>query len=402
MLKVIFLTGLFPSQSRKEIETKSIGVIQYAADALQWSIVEGLDYHTDKLKIINLPYVGSYPLRYKDFKIKSFSFSHKLGASDINVSFLNLPIIKLYSRYYNAKKTLRSLLDDDDEIVLIYAIHTPFIKAAVDLKNRNPSMKICLVVPDLPEFMSENESFLYRVLKNIEKKILNKLLEKIDSFVLLTDYMHESLNVGHRPWVRIEGIFSSVIDNSVVEKEQFKTILYSGTLARRYGIINLLDAFTLIKHKDYRLWICGEGDAKEELNERAKIDDRIIVFGQIPREQVLLLQKKATVLVNPRTSEGEYTKYSFPSKTMEYLASGTPCIMNKLKGIPKEYIDFLFFPKNETPFELSLKIIEVCNIEKSELKKIGDKAKHFIFENKSPDKQCEKIFNMLKKCNYDK
>lgn len=397
MTKVIFLTGLFPPQFRNEIEAKSIGVIQYAADALQWSIVHGLDYHTDNLKIINLPYVGSYPLRYKDFKLNSFTFSHKSGACDINVSFLNLPLIKLYSRYYNAKKTLQSLLYEGNEVVMIYAIHTPFIKAAVDLKNRNPSLKICLVVPDLPEFMSDNESFFYKVLKNTERKILNKLLDKIDSFVILTDYMHESLNIGKRPWVRIEGIFSSVSDNFYVEKEQFKTILYSGTLARRYGIINLLDAFTLIKHKDYRLWICGDGDAKEELIERVKLDHRIIFFGQIPREQVLLLQKRATVLVNPRTSEGEYTKYSFPSKTMEYLASGTPCIMNKLKGIPKDYFDFLFFPENESFLELSNKIIEVCNKEKSELKKIGEKATRFILVNKSPEKQCEKIFNMLKK-----
>ena len=82
---------------------------------------------------------------------------------------------------------------------------------------------------------------------------------------------------------------------------------------------------------------------------------------------------------------------------MEYLASGTPCIMNKLKGIPKDYFDFLFFPENESFLELSNKIIEVCNKEKSELKKIGEKATRFILVNKSPEKQCEKIFNMLKK-----
>lgn len=397
MLKVIFLTGLFPSQSRKEIEAKSIGVIQYAADALQWSIVDGLDYHTDKLKIINLPYIGSYPLRYKDFKIKSFFFSHKLGASDINVGFFNLPLFKIYSRYFNSKRILKKLLHNNNEIALIYAVHTPFIKAAVELKDRNPSLKICLVVPDLPEFMSEDEGFLYRFLKAKEKNILNKLIKKVDSFVLLTDYMHKSLNIGDRPWVRVEGIFSGKENTVVLEKEQFKTILYSGTLARRYGIINLLDAFALIKDQDYRLWICGDGDAKDELNEKAKIDNRIINFGQIPREQVLELQQRATVLVNPRTSEGEFTKYSFPSKTMEYLASGTPCIMNKLKGIPQEYFKFIFFPENESVFELSQIIIEICKKEQSELNKIGELAKRFIFENKTPDKQCEKIYNMLKK-----
>jgi len=67
MLEIIFLGGLFPEEIRNEIENKSNGVIQYAADALQWAIVDGLDSHTEKLRIINLPYIGSYPTRYKDF-----------------------------------------------------------------------------------------------------------------------------------------------------------------------------------------------------------------------------------------------------------------------------------------------------------------------------------------------
>jgi len=396
-MNIIFLSGLFPKEIRNEIENKSIGVIQYAADALQWAIVDGLDCHTEKLKIINLPYIGSYPTRYKDFKIKSFLFSHKEGANDINVGFINLSLYKLYSRYYNAKRILRNILNNNNEVIVIYAIHTPFIKAAIDLKNRNPTMKICLVVPDLPEFMSENEGFLYRFLKRKEQNILNKLIDKVDAFVILSEYMHKPLGIGNRPWVRVEGVFSAKEDNEILAKEQFKTILYSGTLARRYGIINLLEAFTLIKDENYRLWICGDGDAKDELIKIAKKDKRIINFGQIPRDRVLNLQKRATVLVNPRTSEGEYTKYSFPSKTMEYLASGTPCVMNNLLGIPKEYLNFLFIPENETPFELYQTIITVCQKEQSELNTLGEIAKRFILENKSSYKQCEKIYNMLEK-----
>ena len=172
--------------------------------------------------------------------------------------------------------------------------------------------------------------------------------------------MYKPLNIGERPWVRIEGIFNANKNNDFLEKENFKTILYSGTLAKRYGVLNLLDAFSLIKNKEYRLWICGDGDGSGEINERAKNDSRIINFGQIPREEVLKRQQRATVLVNPRTSEGEFTKYSFPSKIMEYLASGTPCIMHRLAGIPKEYFDYCFISENETPLGLYNTIMFVC------------------------------------------
>ncbi len=396
MRKVIFLAGLFPKETRNEIESNSVGVIQYAADALQWAIVNGLDnFCKNNFKLVNLPYVGSFPKRYKQIKINTYSFSHREDSNDINIGFINLPLVKLFSRYYNAKKELKNILQDENEVILIYAMHTPFIKAAVDLKNKNPSIKICLIVPDLPEFMSDNTNFIFNFLKSKENKILDRLLSKVDSFVVLSDYMYEPLQIGDRPWVRVEGIFTSKEDFEIVEKENYKTILYTGTLAKRYGILNLLEAFAMIKDEKYRLWICGDGDAKEELNKMAKNDSRITNFGQISREEVLSLQKKATVLVNPRTSEGEYTKFSFPSKTMEYLASGTPCIMHNLMGVPKEYFDYCFVSKNETSIGLYETIVWVCEKSQSELNEFGSKAKKFILENKSPKKQCEKIYNML-------
>jgi glycosyltransferase involved in cell wall biosynthesis len=396
MKNIIFLGGLFPAELKNEIEKKSKGVIQYAANALQWNIVEGLDFYIKGLKIINLIYIGSYPARYRSLKIRTSIFSHKKGSNDINVGFLNLTGYKTFSRYYNAKRILRKHLRNGNEIIVIYAIQISLVMAVVHLKKRNPNIKICLIVSDLPEFTNDKKDTLFKVLKRIERNMLNKALEKIDAFVLLSDAMAKPLSVGDRPWVRIEGIFNPKDIVNDVKKEQYKTILYSGTLAKRYGILNLLDAFSMIKNQDYRLWICGDGDARDEIKERTDHDFRITNFSQIPREKVLELQKKATVLVNPRTSQGAFTKYSFPSKTMEYLASGTPCIIHRLEGIPKEYLEYCFISYDETPLGLFKTIIFVCEKDPEELEKFGAKARKFIMEQKTPLKQSEKIFDMLK------
>lgn len=396
-MDIIFLCGLFPNETKDEIVRKSSGVIQNAADALQWAIVNGLDYHTTKLRIVNLPYVGSFPQRYEDFKLNEFQFSHNGQANDVNVGFVNLSIYKSYSRFVNAKRGLRKMIHDENTIILIYAMHIPFIKAATDLKTKNPTLKICLVVPDLPQFMGGRNNIIFNTLKNIESSYLKKLLKKIDSFVVLSDYMVEPLQVDKRPWVRMEGIFIPNEKNKKFEKEHFKTIFYSGTLTKRYGIIDLLDAFSMIQDNDFRLWICGHGDALDELNRRAELDKRIINLGQISREKVLELQQKATVLVNPRNSEGEFTKYSFPSKVMEYLGSGTPVVMHPLPGIPREYFEYCFLEKNETVEALSKMLQEVCNKSQSDLNEFGEKAKQFILNTKSPEKQGLKIFNLLNK-----
>ena len=172
-------------------------------------------------------------------------------------------------------------------------------------------------------------------------------------------------------------------------------VFYSGTLARRYGVLNLIKAFSLIVDSSYRLWICGEGDSRSEIQDFSKNDKRIFYYGQLPTEKVFQLQKQATVLVNPRTSEGEFSKYSFPSKTMEYLASGTPTILFKLDGIPDEYLQYCFTVKQETVECLSETIVTVCSKSQEDLFEFGRKASNFIKNFKNPEFQVNKIKDML-------
>jgi len=403
-MNILFLCGLFPKDREQEIATNSKSSIQYAANNLQWSIANGLEYFYEQLKIISLPYISSYPFGYKTSFFRSSKFSLKSETSNSCVGFINLPFINFISRYWNAKKAIQKWGENisGNSCIIVYAIHTPFLKAAIDFKKSMPNVKICLVVPDLPQFMSGSRNIIYRLLKTLETVIINQCLEETDSFVLLSKYMVESLKIENKPWTRVEGIFEQTHIEEHAPKEESKTILYTGTLARQYGIINLLDAFDAIKDLNYKLWICGEGDCRNEIEKRAKFDTRIKYFGQQPRSIILTLQKKATILVNPRTPEGDYTKYSFPSKTMEYLASGTPCLLYRLKGIPEEYFQYCFVMNNGNIEELKEMIITVCNKDQSELDEFGRKAAKFIFENKNSISQVRKIYELLNSIDKNK
>jgi glycosyltransferase involved in cell wall biosynthesis len=395
MKEIVFLGGIFPDDIREDIEIKSSGVIQNAADSLQKALISGLKIHFEKVNLINLPFIGSFPKRYKDFFTDTFEFSFSNNSKDINVGFNNLSGYKYFSRYFNAKKYLRKRIKPNNQVIIIYSVHLPFIKAAIDFKIDNPNIKVCLVVPDLPQFMGYASDTFFGRLKQIEQNYLAKYLAQIDAFVLLTDSMAEPLLVGNRPMVRIEGMFDFKNEIKSSPKEKLKTILYSGTLATHYGLINLLNAFILIKDKDFRLWICGEGDAKDEILNYSKLDNRIEYLGQLKREEVLKLQSRATLLVNPRTSEGEFTKFSFPSKIMEYFASGTPCLMYKLAGIPDEYFNYCFMIEGNSILELSKSLELNCNRDETELKSIGESAKKFILNHKNSSIQTKKIFDML-------
>lgn len=396
-MRIGILGGLFPEEIRHDIEINSIGPIQYAADALQWGIVRGLDDHIKDITLINLPYIGSFPLNYKQLIIKSFPFSHRKNASDFNVGFSNLIIYKYLSRYVNSAKYLNSWVSDKKEFLIVYAIHTPFILAALKAKKKNPKLKICLVVPDLPEFMNDKKNIITKLFKYIEQKLLKHSLNKIDAFVLLSKHMREPLNIKDQPWICVEGIYHGAKTPIPLKDESKRIILYSGTLAERYGILKLLNAFNSIAFNNYELWICGDGDAKEQIIKCSISDSRIKYLGQLPREQILAMQTNATVLVNPRTAEGEFTKYSFPSKTIEYLASGTPTILYKLPGIPDEYFNYCFVVNEKSENGLQEAIVLACEKSDSELSQIALKAQEFILSKKNAYQQTKRIINMLQK-----
>jgi len=209
--------------------------------------------------------------------------------------------------------------------------------------------------------------------------------------------MAEALGVGSRPWVCVEGIYYNQVVPPIRsgQSENKKIILYSGTLMARYGINNLMDAFAMIKDEQTFLWIFGDGDAKTDIKKRTNCDSRIKYFGQVSREEVLHFQRQATILINPRTSEGEFTKYSFPSKIIEYFASGTPTIMHKLPGIPEEYYDYCFVAEREDAVGLYNAIMEAFKMNQMQLDAIGRRAQNFIYENKNIKEQVGKIFEML-------
>ena len=227
------------------------------------------------------------------------------------------------------------------------------------------------------------------------KPITGECFQLVDGYVLLTSAMKDRMPMHNKPWIVIEGIYNPEKDKVSVDKEVNKTLLYTGDLGRRYGIVDLLEAFHGIPDENYRLWICGSGDGLEDIKRYMREDNRIIYWGCLPRKEIIAMQKKATLLVNPRKSNEEYTKYSFPSKTMEYMASGTPTLMSRLQCIPKDYDEHLFFFENETVEGLRSRIVEICNKSKDELKLIGDNASRFILNNKMPKPQVSKIAHFL-------
>ncbi|MBQ2874127.1 MAG: hypothetical protein IJE85_02400, partial [Bacteroidales bacterium] len=205
--------GFFPPEIYRDIVDKSEGCVQYAADAFQKALINGLAANKADFTLLNSPFVGSYPKRYKVPCVGSFSFSYETLYGTVNaknVGFCNLSVIKLASRYRTMKRELIRQVKssgDKENTLLIYSVHSPFLKACVEVKKRFPSTRIVLIVPDLPEYMSSNNSLLRRIASSVNESLLERLYNYVDGYVLLSKYMCDRLPVGKKPWTVVEGIY---------------------------------------------------------------------------------------------------------------------------------------------------------------------------------------------------
>ncbi len=359
----------------------------YAANTFQTSLLNGLAKYCE-IKSISELFIPTWP-KVKATFIKSEEFCTG-GIKCESISFINLPFLKKISQIVSCYGKIKKNAKDTDTIIIYELTSRRLIPAVLAGK----SVRKIVIVPDLPEYMSANTNPLYLFAKKIDKLLIDWTLKHVDGFVLFSPYMKEKINIGGRPWITVEGVFSTADIVPEQEKTSYRVLLYTGKIEKWFGLEDLLEAFVKIKGDEYRLWLCGSGDI-DMINRYSKMDRRIIYRGSLPHYKILELQKQATVLVNPRHSYDEFTMYSFPSKTMEYMASGTPTLMCPLKCLPKDYLSYLLLFEDESIDGMSERIKNCLNMEPDKLRELGLKASHFILSNKTADSQARKIVDTL-------
>lgn len=375
-----------------------------ANDLLQKAYIKGFSLlcdsgSKDRLIALTSPSVPAYPKRGSNIFQKSIT-EKMYNTNCISASFLNLPLIKHLSRFYLLRRVLRNILENIKMIdcLVVYDLDFPLLFLSKFLKKISPKSHIVCIVPDLIGFTGSPNNFLYNLYHNFCKKMLFSCYPSIDLFVYLTEEMHAFMQLPNE-YVVIEGIYNDDYDEIFLQTEsllsQKKQILYAGAMTKRNGVSLLLDAFSMITEKDYELVLCGDGDLRDTIISRREKDSRIRFMGNISHLDVLKLQKTADLLVNPRPPIEEFTKYSFPSKTLEYFASATPVMMFELPGIPHEYYEYCYIFASFEKEVMMRQIVDFFDIPVSVRKTKGMNARSFILANKSSIVQINRLFSQL-------
>lgn len=307
------------------------------------------------------------------FSIRPYSRSKchlkKLPAENKTIGNINYHYLRIARRKYfrgpslnkQVKKLMPSILDD--KVVLVTDTINPrciqltsYIKKTFDI----PCLGICT---DSPFNISWTNHLYTSFLMNNARHL--------DGYICLTEGLNELYNKHDKPFIKFEGIVDSFESKQDIQGKYF---FFGGALLKRYGIYELLEAFKRIKNKDLSLLVCGH-HAEEDLEEVIEEDNRVKYLGTLPVKEVLQLENHAIANINPRPYDEQLDRFSVPSKTIEYLSSGSITISVRNSELQNHFSDCAIWINSNDIEDLEGAMKKALSISENERKKIAEKAK---------------------------
>lgn len=365
-----------------EILRNKINNMSVARQKFEYNIIRGLHRQLgDHVNFISyVPTDGSLTIP-KSSEVEGATINHiAIKKNSVGSIAIAYSLFKKYLKDLGEEK-LQNLR------VLMYAVIPPFEQALLKYKKIY-GFRMVTICSEVPELRRYSKSLL----SNIKKKVLTYYNEQFDGYILFSEAMKEVVRVGKKPCLVMEGIAPDI--RSVPKAGKKNIVMYAGGLASDNNIPLLVECCKQIDELD-ELWICGIGPDEKQIEKLAAGDQRVKYYGQLPNEKVLEMETNAKVLINFRNPEEKLTRYSFPSKILEYIASGSLVMSTRLIGIPEEYFNYI------VPIEIDdkqcvvtqiKKIFQLDNVNYLEMCK---KAQKYITENKNYTSQSIKIIKML-------
>ena len=314
------------------------------------------------------------------------------------IGFLNYPLLKQVSVYYSVGKAIKKWIKKSkgrERVIVVDPMLVEVTHKALKLAKKS-GVKITAFVTDVPSLTFSAGGRLGG-LKRLYLNISDNDLSKFDAYILLTEQMNELFNKEKKENLLIESVVPCA---SIGSHEKNKTneefqIMYAGKLHKKFGVNSLVDAMKFIDKKNVKLLLYGDGDSVDYIKNAARSDARIEYRGVVPVTEVEKIIRSVSLLINPRPNDSEFVKYSFPSKTVEYLLSGTPFASVRLPGIPREYYNYIVPIEKSDPIVIADAINDIMDTDYDALTEKAEQGQRFVLERKNNKIQGKKIIDFL-------
>ena len=399
MVNILYISSLSSKRLVNKIHKESGRDPGFAVQKFNRLVSMGLKHNGANVKVYSKPPVGN--VVGHTWVNESTETEDDLTYSYL--SYYNVPIIRdLLTFFLTFWQVVKFVVKNRGEKAVVCDVLAVSMNLGAVLASKLMRVKIVGIVTDMPGLMVGNSEAQERMTlsKFVTAAINKSYLSSYSHYVFLTEQMNSIINIYDRPYIVMEALCDNshnISYDDPINKAEPKVVMYAGGLHKRYGLKLLVDAFCRLEMDDVQLWLLGDGPYVEELQGVLKKDHRVHYCGVVSNEEVLYKEQEATLLVNPRPTNEEFTKYSFPSKNMEYMASGTPLLTTKLPGMPEDYYPYIYLFEDEDVdgFEQTLKM--VLGLPEKDLVAKGIEAKEYVLKNKNYLVQTERILKLIKK-----
>lgn len=308
----------------------------------------------------------------------------QLGLDDNDLIYKDRTIIKSITAF---QKKLLNLLNEDD-VVIFYNI--PYFELGLINKIKKRGNKAVLILADHTNSFKENGG----VIRGIIAKLISMDFKKFDYGIALSEYSKKFFSRNADLIVMEGGLDLSCFKNFEPPVKTSKTkIMYAGTLSEVTGVDVLLDSFAMWDADDVELYISGKGILEERVRSAAEKDKRIIYLGFVSYDEYYRLLPQMDVFINPRNMDLEQNQNNFPSKVLEYLATGRSVVSTKFPGWERFQEAFCFYDRGAEDLVKSL--IYVKNLDSEEVaRKFNDNRKKA--EDFDWNSNAQKIIELVK------
>lgn len=235
-------------------------------------------------------------------------------------------------------------------------------------------------------------------LRQLDYQLQVRTLPLFDGLVVLTRAMAQEF-APSTPFIEMEGAVPDALMRPISRVAAAYdratgpfVIMYAGGLSELKGVRVMLASFALLEGNGYELWITGRGPLEDAVREAAANDSRITYWGFPDQEQLLSLYSKADTLVNPHSAMHASARYLFPSKLIEYLATGTPVVStSSTPEVAEIYRDVCLVTAADAPEEIAASIRRLAGMTGVQRCELGARARSFVVAEKSWQRQAQRI-----------
>lgn len=360
-------------------------------------LLEGLrEVSADAINVIS-----SYPVANKSRRVFNTEYESEDGIFYTYPGFVNIPFFRQLLLWVNTVLIILKKCNEKDTIIVCDVLNRSIFYAAKCVRGIK-SLKIVGIVTDVPGLTSgaraKSLPWWNRTIRKVAVNLSKGSVKTCDAYLLLTEAMNDIVNPKKVPYIVIEGhsdITMGSRENRLDEKTMEKSMMYAGGTHKEFGIDLLVEAFIELNNPEWTLHIYGDGNYQKELVRIASEHKNVVYHGMKPNAEVVDAQIKAWLMVNPRITNAEYVKYSFPSKTLECMASGTPLLTTRLAGMPKDYYPYVYLFENETKEGFKKVLSDVFSLTAGDLHDKGLMAKDFAINQKNNVKQAAKFYSFI-------